>query len=94
MTAAILANNRKNRPHGMAGGEPVHTGRNWVERIDGTREEFGHILQGRDERDDVFSSRRRAAAGSAKPGEFGVPAQARDPAIRRPTHGIAAVRLE
>jgi 5-oxoprolinase (ATP-hydrolysing) len=45
MTAAILANNRTNRPHGMAGGEPGATGRNWVERTDGSREEFGHICK-------------------------------------------------
>jgi 5-oxoprolinase (ATP-hydrolysing) len=25
----------------MAGGKPAAVGRNWVERIDGTREEFG-----------------------------------------------------
>jgi len=28
-------------PYGMAGGAPGAPGRNWVERSDGTREEFG-----------------------------------------------------
>ncbi len=41
MTAAMLANRRRVAPFGMAGGEPGATGRNWIERADGTREEFG-----------------------------------------------------
>jgi 5-oxoprolinase (ATP-hydrolysing) len=28
-------------PYGLAGGEPGAVARNWVERVDGTREEFG-----------------------------------------------------
>jgi 5-oxoprolinase (ATP-hydrolysing) len=54
MTAAILANNRTNRPHGMAGGEPGKPGRNWVERTDGTREEFGHVCKVEMNAGDVF----------------------------------------
>jgi 5-oxoprolinase (ATP-hydrolysing) len=54
MTAAILANNRTNRPHGMAGGEPGKSGRNWVERTDGTREEFGHVCKVEMNAGDVF----------------------------------------
>jgi 5-oxoprolinase (ATP-hydrolysing) len=41
MTAAILSGHRRVPPYGMAGGAPGAPGRNWVERIDGTREEFG-----------------------------------------------------
>jgi 5-oxoprolinase (ATP-hydrolysing) len=28
-------------PYGLAGGAPGAVGRNWVERVDGRREEFG-----------------------------------------------------
>jgi 5-oxoprolinase (ATP-hydrolysing) len=41
MTAAILSGHRRVPPYGMAGGAPGAVGRNWVERRDGTREEFG-----------------------------------------------------
>ena len=54
MTAAILANNRINRPHGMAGGEPGAAAKNWVERNDGTRENFGHICEVQMKSNDVF----------------------------------------
>ena len=43
MTASILANNRAIAPFGMAGGAAGAPGRNWVERVDGTREELPHI---------------------------------------------------
>ena len=43
MTAAILSNNRIHAPFGMAGGDPGATGRNRVERADGSVEELGHI---------------------------------------------------
>jgi len=36
MTISILSNHRTVRPYGMAGGEPGATGRNWIERADGT----------------------------------------------------------
>ncbi|TAG81657.1 MAG: 5-oxoprolinase [Betaproteobacteria bacterium] len=54
MTAGVLANYRKNRPHGCEGGEPGASARNWVERADGSREEFGHICEVQMNRDDVF----------------------------------------
>jgi 5-oxoprolinase (ATP-hydrolysing) len=54
MTAGILGNNRKNRPHGMAGGEPGAAAQNWVERADGTREVFGHICEVAMQAGDVF----------------------------------------
>ncbi|HET8727609.1 MAG TPA: hydantoinase B/oxoprolinase family protein, partial [Alphaproteobacteria bacterium] len=41
MTAAILANNRKVRPYGVAGGEPGEPGRTTVIRTDGSREVLG-----------------------------------------------------
>ncbi|GGZ00412.1 hydantoinase B/oxoprolinase family protein [Pseudoduganella plicata] len=43
MTAAILSNNRLHAPFGMAGGQPGATGRNRVERADGSVDELGHI---------------------------------------------------
>ncbi|MEP7206248.1 MAG: hydantoinase B/oxoprolinase family protein [Casimicrobiaceae bacterium] len=41
MTAVMLANHRRIAPFGVEGGEPGAVGRNWVERVDGSREEFG-----------------------------------------------------
>jgi 5-oxoprolinase (ATP-hydrolysing) len=39
MTAAVLASHRVVPPFGAAGGSPGQTGRNWVERADGTIDE-------------------------------------------------------
>jgi 5-oxoprolinase (ATP-hydrolysing) len=46
MTAAILAGRRRVPPFGLEGGAPGAVGRNWVERTDGTIEEFGgtHVV--------------------------------------------------
>jgi 5-oxoprolinase (ATP-hydrolysing) len=41
MTAVMLANHRRVAPFGVAGGGAGALGRNWVERADGRREEFG-----------------------------------------------------
>jgi 5-oxoprolinase (ATP-hydrolysing) len=41
MTASILSCHRRVPPYGVAGGAPGALGRNWVERRDGSREEFG-----------------------------------------------------
>ncbi|OZI35848.1 5-oxoprolinase [Bordetella genomosp. 1] len=41
MTAAILSNNRRYAPFGLAGGEPGEMGRNYVERADGTVQPLG-----------------------------------------------------
>jgi 5-oxoprolinase (ATP-hydrolysing) len=41
MMAVMLANHRRVPPFGVAGGMPGSVGRNWVERVDGSREEFG-----------------------------------------------------
>ena len=45
MTAVMLANHRRIAPFGMAGGMPGATGRNWVERTDGRREDYGATCQ-------------------------------------------------
>jgi 5-oxoprolinase (ATP-hydrolysing) len=47
MTAAILASHRKVPPYGLEGGAAGALGRNWVERTDGTCEEFGgtHVVE-------------------------------------------------
>ena len=41
MTAVMLANHRRIAPFGLDGGGSAETGRNWIERLDGRREEFG-----------------------------------------------------
>ena len=41
MTANILAGHRRVAPFGLEGAEPGALGRNWVERGDGSMEEFG-----------------------------------------------------
>ena len=41
MTAVMLANHRRIAPFGVAGGSSGALGRNWVERADGAKEEFG-----------------------------------------------------
>ena len=41
MTAVLLANHRKVAPFGLAGGRPGATGKNWIERVDGSIERFG-----------------------------------------------------
>jgi len=54
MTAAILAGRRRVPPYGLAGGAPGAPGRNWVERTDGTREEFGATHEVEMRSGDVF----------------------------------------
>ena len=54
MTAVMLANHRRIAPFGVAGGEPGAVGRNWVERTDGTREEYGATCQVEMNAGDVF----------------------------------------
>ena len=54
MTAVILANHRRVAPFGVAGGAPGAVGRNWVERADGRREEFGATAAVEMEPGDVF----------------------------------------
>ena len=47
MTAVMLANRRSVPPFGAAGGQPGARGENWIERADGSREDFGarHCMQ-------------------------------------------------
>ncbi len=67
MTAVMLANHRRVPPFGVAGGAPGAVGRNWVERADGSREEFGATCAVEMRAGDVFVDRRRpAAAGSGR----------------------------
>ncbi len=66
MTAAILGNNRVNRPHGMAGGDPGATAKNWVERADGSREDYGHICEVAMNKDDVFVIQTPGGGGFGK----------------------------
>jgi 5-oxoprolinase (ATP-hydrolysing) len=54
MTAVVLANHRRVAPFGVAGGESGALGRNWVERADGTREEFGATCKVEMHAGDVF----------------------------------------
>ena len=66
MTAAILGNNRVNRPHGMDGGEPGVAAKNWVERVDGSREDYGHICEVEMQVDDVFVIQTPGGGGFGK----------------------------
>ncbi len=68
MTAAILGNNRVNRPHGMEGGEPGVSAKNWVERADGSREDYGHICEVEMHVDDVFVIQTPGGGGFGRPG--------------------------
>ena len=54
MTAVMLANRRRVAPFGLAGGAPGAPGRNWVERADGRREEFGATFRVDMQAGDVF----------------------------------------
>jgi len=54
MTAVMLANHRRVPPFGMAGGGPGALGRNWVERTDGSREEYGATCKVEMQPGDVF----------------------------------------
>lgn len=54
MTAVLLANHRKVAPFGVAGGGAAQTGKNWIERADGSTEHFGATYEAQMLRDDVF----------------------------------------
>ena len=63
MTAVMLANRRSVAPFGAAGGQPGACGENWIERADGSREDFGarHCMQMRP--DDVVVIRTPGGGG-------------------------------
>jgi len=54
MTAVMLANHRRVAPFGVAGGAAGALGRNWVERTDGSREDYGATFQVEMNAGDVF----------------------------------------
>lgn len=54
MRANILANRRRIAPSGICGGEDALAGRNWVERADGSLEEFGATASAHMEPGDCF----------------------------------------
>jgi 5-oxoprolinase (ATP-hydrolysing) len=54
MTAAILAGHRRIPPYGMAGGKAGDVGRNWVERIDGSRTDLSYADETQMNAQDVF----------------------------------------
>ena len=54
MTAVMLANHRRIAPFGVAGGAAGATGRNWIERASGARDEFGATFATDVESDDVI----------------------------------------
>ena len=66
MTAVMLANHRRIAPFGVAGGQPGAVGRNWVERADGTREEFGATFQLQMQPGDVFVIQTPGGGGFGK----------------------------
>jgi 5-oxoprolinase (ATP-hydrolysing) len=68
MTAVMLANRRRTRPFGAAGGAPGAPGRNWVERVDGSREEFGATCRVEMQAGDVFVIETPGGGGYGEPG--------------------------
>jgi 5-oxoprolinase (ATP-hydrolysing) len=68
MTAAILSGHRRVPPYGLAGGEPGALGRNWVERADGSREDFGATHTVAMKPGDVFVLETPGGGGYGKPG--------------------------
>jgi 5-oxoprolinase (ATP-hydrolysing) len=54
MTAVLLANHRRIAPFGLAGGQPGATGKNWIERVDGSIEHFGATHEAQMSAGDVF----------------------------------------
>jgi 5-oxoprolinase (ATP-hydrolysing) len=67
MTAVMLANHRRIAPFGARGGQPGAVGRNWIERADGTREEFGATFQVEMEPGDVFVVQTPGGGGFGAP---------------------------
>jgi 5-oxoprolinase (ATP-hydrolysing) len=67
MTAAMLANHRRIAPFGVAGGLPGAVGRNWVERADGTHEEYGATCEVQMGVGDVFVIQTPGGGGFGPP---------------------------
>ncbi|MFO1316471.1 MAG: hydantoinase B/oxoprolinase family protein [Burkholderiales bacterium] len=68
MTAVVLANHRRIAPFGVAGGQPGAVGRNWVERTDGAREDYGATCKVEMGAGDVFVIETPGGGGFGKPG--------------------------
>ena len=64
----MLANHRRVPPFGVAGGRPGAVGRNWVERSDGSREEFGATCAVEMATGDVFVIQTPGGGGFGAPG--------------------------
>ncbi len=67
MTAVMLANHRRIAPFGVAGGGDGRTGRNWIERADGRREDFGAAFATEVAPDDVIVVETPGGGGYGKP---------------------------
>ena len=67
MTAVMLANHRRVAPFGAAGGDAGECGRNWVERVDGTREDYGATCQVEMNAGDVFVIETPGGGGFGRP---------------------------
>jgi 5-oxoprolinase (ATP-hydrolysing) len=63
MTAVILANHRKVAPFGLSGGHPGAVGRNWVERANGDKEQFGGTQEVALQSGDMFVIQTPGAGG-------------------------------
>ncbi|MEO8674494.1 MAG: hydantoinase B/oxoprolinase family protein [Casimicrobiaceae bacterium] len=77
MMAVMLANHRRIAPFGVAGGGPGAVGRNWVERADGGREEFGATCAVEMGAGDVFVIETPGGGGFGPPTDT-VPARGAD----------------
>ncbi|HSQ83011.1 MAG TPA: hydantoinase B/oxoprolinase family protein [Casimicrobiaceae bacterium] len=67
MTAVMLANHRRIAPFGAAGGHPGALGANWVERADGTREDYGATCQVEMREGDLFAIQTPGGGGYGTP---------------------------
>jgi 5-oxoprolinase (ATP-hydrolysing) len=67
MTAVMLANHRRIAPFGADGGGAGALGRNWVERVDGTRETFGATFAVAMQAGDVFVVQTPGGGGFGTP---------------------------
>jgi 5-oxoprolinase (ATP-hydrolysing) len=67
MTGAILAGHRRIPPYGMAGGAPGAVGRNWVERVDGSRTVLGYADETQVNANEVFVIETPGGGGYGKP---------------------------
>jgi 5-oxoprolinase (ATP-hydrolysing) len=67
MTAVMLANHRRVAPFGLAGGGSAETGRNWIERADGRREDFGATFSSAVDSGDVIVVQTPGGGGFGAP---------------------------